>query len=112
MRTGSAIKVFMVTANVSFVLHINTFSPSASTSPNNTGVIAASVVVAILLMVILAVLLFLYLRMRECAKSQTQDSSGNVADPGFANDLYELVSTYSLTGLRSPSATFETENII
>lgn len=91
----------MVTANVSFVLQINTFCPSASTSPNNTGVIAACVVIAILLMVALAVLLFYYLRMRKHAKSQTQDSSGNVADPGYTNELYEPVSTYSLTGLHS-----------
>ncbi|XP_053504858.1 apical endosomal glycoprotein [Ictalurus furcatus] len=56
------------------------------TSPNNTGAIASSVVVALLLMVTLGVLLFLYLRMREHAKSQTQDSSGH---PGFPNDLYE-----------------------
>ncbi|KAF4077069.1 hypothetical protein AMELA_G00203870 [Ameiurus melas] len=56
------------------------------TSPDNTGAIASSVVVALLLMVTLGVLVFLYLRMRERAKSQTHDSSG---DRGFANDVYE-----------------------
>lgn len=67
------------------------FFSSALTSPNNTGIIAACVVVAILLMVTLAVLLFLYLRMREHDRSRTQNSGADVADPSFANELYEPV---------------------
>ncbi|KAK3524127.1 hypothetical protein QTP70_018036, partial [Hemibagrus guttatus] len=72
----------------------------SSSSTNNTGVIAASVVVAILLMVTLAVLLFLYLRMREHTNSQRQDSSSHETHTGFMNDLYEpdrvvLPSVYS-----------------
>ncbi|KAF7696752.1 hypothetical protein HF521_005170 [Silurus meridionalis] len=59
------------------------------TSSNNSGVIAASVVVAILLMVTLAVILFLYLRIREHNRSQTRDSVDHVDNPGFGNDLYE-----------------------
>ncbi|KAF5896237.1 apical endosomal glycoprotein, partial [Clarias magur] len=60
-----------------------------STSPNNTGVIVASVVVAILLMGTLTVLLFLYLRMRNQRQSLTQDLSGDVTYTGFNNDVYE-----------------------
>ncbi|KAK2827613.1 hypothetical protein Q7C36_018539 [Tachysurus vachellii] len=75
-------------------------------SPNNTGVIAASVLVAILLMVTLAVLLFLYLRIRERTNSQRQDSSGHETHTGFTNDLYEpnhvvLPSIYSQEHERS-----------
>ncbi|XP_053334693.1 apical endosomal glycoprotein [Clarias gariepinus] len=59
------------------------------TSPNNTGVIVASVAVAVLLMVTLGVLLFLYLRMRDQRQSQIQDLSGGVTYTGFNNEVYE-----------------------
>ncbi|TSK72085.1 Glutamine synthetase [Bagarius yarrelli] len=60
-----------------------------SSSPDDTGVIAVSVVIAILLMVTLAVSLFLYLRARERFTTQTQDASGDMASAGFSNSSYE-----------------------